>query len=219
MGRNLPAHYSQIVEQRADCLASVQERRVPTENGDRMSIRSRTDKDPVRIEEIIRPNDADLMEPLGKQEPRALRPHLGRGKIESGRSRLEQVLGWLAGSLTVCAVLASALLLVADASPNLVALFRLLVALALKAWVWLGHAPLSALPLLLAGTSYMALQALLRPEPAELVRRLMLGAAFLLWGIVQLMPPSGLATDLGDLVIALYVLDLGLMVQAELQRA
>jgi len=52
----------------------------------------------------------------------------------------------------------------------------------------------------------------------ELLRRLMLGSAFLLWGIVQLMPPSALATSLGDLVIALYVFDLGLMVQNELQR-
>jgi hypothetical protein len=62
------------------------------------------------------------------------------------------------------------------------------------------------------------LQAALRPAPMELIRRLMLGSAFVLWGIVQLMPPSTLATHLGDLVIALYVFDLGLMVQAELQR-
>jgi hypothetical protein len=184
-----------------------------------MSIRSRTEKDPVRIEDIIRPNDADLVEPSGKPEPRALRPYLGRGKTESERSRLERVLGWLARSLTVSAVLGSAVLLVVDATPHLVAFFRLLVALAPRAWAWLGHAPLSALPLLLAGMSYVVLQALLRPDPAELVRRLMLGTAFLLWGIVQLMPPSVLASDLGDLVIALYVLDLGLMVQAELQKA
>jgi hypothetical protein len=46
---------------------------------------------------------------------------------------------------------------------------------------------------------------------------LMLGSAFVLWGIVQLMPPGVVATDLGDLVIALYVLDLGIIVQAELR--
>jgi len=49
------------------------------------------------------------------------------------------------------------------------------------------------------------------------VKRLLLGSAFLLWGIVQLMPPSVVATDLGDLVIALYVLDLGITIQAELR--
>lgn len=32
------------------------------------------------------------------------------------------------------------------------------------------------------------------------------------------MPPSALATDLGDLVIALYVLDLGIIIQAELKE-
>ena len=128
------------------------------------------------------------------------------------------MLGWLAGALTVAAIVASALLLVSDAIPTLTTLFRILVALAPRAWALLGHAPLSALPLLLAGASYISLQALLRPPPMELLRRLMLGSAFLLWGIVQLMPPSALATSLGDLVIALYVFDLGLMVQNELQR-
>jgi len=62
------------------------------------------------------------------------------------------------------------------------------------------------------------LQALLRPAPMELLRRLMLGAAFLLWGVVQPKPEGTLATGLGDLVIALYIFDLGLMVQAEVCR-
>jgi hypothetical protein len=46
----------------------------------------------------------------------------------------------------------------------------------------------------------------------------MLGAAFLLWGVVQLMPASDLATELGNLVIALYVVDLGLLIWTELQK-
>jgi hypothetical protein len=78
--------------------------------------------------------------------------------------------------------------------------------------------PVSALPLFLVGGSYIALQGILRPAPIELVKRLLLGSAFVLWGIVQLMPPSVLATDLGDLVIALYVLDLGFIIQAELRE-
>jgi len=52
----------------------------------------------------------------------------------------------------------------------------------------------------------------------ELLKRLMLGAAFLLWGIVQLMPPGDLAAELGNLVIALYVVDLGLIIWTELQK-
>jgi hypothetical protein len=75
------------------------------------------------------------------------------------------------------------------------------------------------MPLLLAGFSYISLQLLLRPRGLELIKRLMLGSAFLLWGIVQLMPPGSLATNLGDFVISLYVLDLGLMIQTELRSA
>jgi hypothetical protein len=53
----------------------------------------------------------------------------------------------------------------------------------------------------------------------ELLKRLMLGAAFLLWGVVQLMPASNLAAELGNLVIALYVVDLGLIIWTELQKS
>ena len=49
----------------------------------------------------------------------------------------------------------------------------------------------------------------MRPRPLELFKRVMLAAAFLLWGIVQLMPAGNLASELGNLVIALYVIDLG----------
>jgi hypothetical protein len=115
-------------------------------------------------------------------------------------------------------LLGSAALLLNDAAPHLTALVKVLIAIAPRARELLGHAPLSAMPLLLAGGSYVALQGLLQPAPAELVKRLLLGAAFLLWGVVQLMPPSLIATDLGDLVIALYVFDLGLIIQGELRK-
>lgn len=75
---------------------------------------------------------------------------------------------------------------------------------------------LSALPLLLGGAAYIVLQAIAKPRPLELLKRLMLGAAFLLWGIVQLMPPGDLATELGNVVISLYVIDLGLMIRSDL---
>ena len=117
----------------------------------------------------------------------------------------------------MAALLGSAALLLNDAAPQLLALGKVLLTMAPRAWALLGHAPLSAMPLLLAGGSYLALQGVLRPAPLELLKRLMLGSAFLLWGIVQLMPPGVVATDLGDLVIALYVLDLGIIVQAELR--
>jgi hypothetical protein len=132
-------------------------------------------------------------------------------------SSLEDSLRLAARILAVVALLASGVLLLRDAAPKLAAFVKFVIAMAPRAWALLGHAPLSAMPLLLVGASYIALQGLLRPAPIELVKRLLLGSAFLLWGIVQLMPPSVLATDLGDLVIALYVLDLGIIVDAELR--
>lgn len=134
------------------------------------------------------------------------------------RSSLDRLLRIVAGVLTVAAVLGSAALLLSDAGPQLRAAVKFAVRLAPRAWAFLGHAPLSAMPLLLIGSAYVGLQALLRPVGIELLKRLMLGSAFLLWGVVQLMPPSVVATDLGDLVIALYVLDLGLIIRGELQE-
>ena len=133
------------------------------------------------------------------------------------RSSLDRLLRIVAGVLTLAAVLGSAALLLSDAGPQLRAAVKFAVRLAPRAWAFLGHAPLSAMPLLLIGSAYVGLQALLRPVGIELLKRLMLGSAFLLWGVVQLMPPSVVATDLGDLVITLYVLDLGLIIRGELQ--
>ena len=59
---------------------------------------------------------------------------------------------------------------------------------------------------------------ILRPRPLELLKRVMLAAAFLLWGIVQLMPAGNLASELGNLVIALYVIDLGLIIWTDLEK-
>jgi hypothetical protein len=160
--------------------------------------------------------DIGMSRPANEKGPIGLAPI--RDDIETIPNRPQRIIGWMAGSLTIAAIIASALLLLSDAGPSLAAFFKLLILAAPKALAWFDHAPLSALPLLLAGASYAILQALLRPPPMELLRRLMLASAFLLWGIVQLMPAGRLATDLGDLVIALYVLDLGLMVQSELQR-
>ena len=182
-----------------------------------MSIRTAGEKEPHSFEAQPRAVGADSVESWrlsASADVLQLAPTPIHPKW-SGKLRL---IGWLAGALTIAAILSSAVLLLSDARPWLASLFRSLIVLAPKAWAWLGHAPLSALPLLLAGASYVILQAVLRPSPMELLRRLMLGSAFLLWGIVQLMPSGTLATDLGDVVITLYVIDLGLMVQAELHR-
>jgi hypothetical protein len=139
------------------------------------------------------------------------RPEEKSGAVELAR--------WAARSLTVLALLASTALLLVDATSRLTAAVRYFASIAPAAWAVVTHAPLSALPLLFAGLSYLALQLVLRPRSIELVKRVMLASAFLLWGVVQLMPASTLATDLGDLVIVLYVLDLGIIVSGELAKA
>jgi hypothetical protein len=66
----------------------------------------------------------------------------------------------------------------------------------------------SAAPLLLVGTSYLFVQPLLRPRLLELLKNVLLAATFLLWGIIQFMPQNARSIRLGNVVIALYVLDL-----------
>lgn len=75
------------------------------------------------------------------------------------------------------------------------------------------HAYISSLPLALAGLGYSALQFRLKPSPRLMMKRLLLAGAFLLWAIVQLLPPGKLNVFLGDAVIAAYVLDLFWMMQ------
>jgi hypothetical protein len=130
----------------------------------------------------------------------------------------QELLRWLTRSLAVLAVLSSFALLFVGAAPLLTALSAYIGKAAFRNWSLIENLPLSAIPLLLAGSSYIVLQAILRPRPLELVKRLMLGIAFLLWGVVQLMPVSDLALELGNVVIALYVVDLGLIIWSELQK-
>ncbi len=77
----------------------------------------------------------------------------------------------------------------------------------------LRHGPVSALPLLLIGIAYLGLQVKLRPSPVELLKRVMLASAFVLWGIDQLLPTGPVATTLGDIVIVLYIIDLAFMMR------
>ena len=120
-----------------------------------------------------------------------------------------------------------------DHSPSLVhTLFSLftwvVVVLALAAGVILltrdvfltvlPHVPVSAAPLLLIGAAYLGFQVLLRPKPLELCKALIVCSAFILWGVDQLLPGGWVATTLGDVVITLFVLDLGWMMIDRLKQ-
>jgi hypothetical protein len=110
---------------------------------------------------------------------------------------IHKILRFISHSIAILALAASVVLLIND-----------------MAFDRLPHLPapiISSAPLLLIGVSFLLLQPLLRPRRAELLKNVLLSATFLLWGAVQLMPQNALAARLGDLVIALYVLDLAWM--------
>jgi hypothetical protein len=73
------------------------------------------------------------------------------------------------------------------------------------------HATVSATPLLLIGVASLGFQGLLRPKRLDFLKTMLASLAFLLWGIDQLLLPGWGTTSLGDLVIVLYVVDLGWM--------
>ena len=103
-------------------------------------------------------------------------------------------------------------------APNTVGVRSLMVlALALAGLLLLSNVPwisntfhsyLSAVPLALAGIGYAILQLRAGPPRGTLFKRLLLAATFVIWAVDQLLPPGRLATLIGDLVIAAYVLDL-----------
>jgi len=64
-----------------------------------------------------------------------------------------------------------------------------------------------AAPLLLAGVSFLMVQPIMRPGLTELIKNVLLAATFLLWGAIQFLPDNAFSKTLGNLVIALYVLD------------
>jgi hypothetical protein len=145
------------------------------------------------------------------------RQSLGSLKRPSERSILVELGRWITRSLAVMAVVSCIALVAVGATPLLTAWSTAIARWTARGWAQIKVVPLSAIPLLLAGASYIVLQALLRPRPLELLKRMMLGSAFLLWGVTQLMPASALTTELGNVVIALYVIDLGLIIRTDLR--
>jgi len=75
-----------------------------------------------------------------------------------------------------------------------------------------AHDLLGALPLALIAVTYLMYQAVRRPRPAELVKAIVMGAAFLLWAANQFWPNASSATLWNDLAIALFVFDVFLVV-------
>jgi hypothetical protein len=107
---------------------------------------------------------------------------------------LNSVLRWISYGLSILALTAGAVLLLAD--EGIGPLPRIQAAV------------ISAAPLLLVGTAFLTMQPLIRPRLVELLKNALLAVTFLLWGGIQFMPQNATSLRLGNVVIALYVLDL-----------
>jgi hypothetical protein len=75
-----------------------------------------------------------------------------------------------------------------------------------------AHDLLGALPLALIAMAYLAYQAVHRPARLELVKATLLVVAFLFWAANQAWPDSPRSTLFNDLAIALFVLDVFLVI-------
>ncbi len=53
-------------------------------------------------------------------------------------------------------------------------------------------------------------------HPIQFIKRMIAAVAFVLWGVDQMLPAGWLASTVGDVVIALFVLDMALIVRGEL---
>jgi hypothetical protein len=74
-----------------------------------------------------------------------------------------------------------------------------------------AHDLLGAIPLAMIAVAYLVYQSAHRPPVRELVKAIMLAAAFLFWAANQLWPDSALAILWNDIAIALFVLDVFLV--------
>jgi uncharacterized membrane protein len=74
-----------------------------------------------------------------------------------------------------------------------------------------AHGFLAAFPLAMIAIAYLLYQSAHRPSAKELVKAMMLAVAFLFWAANQLWPDLPQATLFNDIAIALFVLDVFLV--------
>ncbi len=74
-----------------------------------------------------------------------------------------------------------------------------------------AHDYLGAFPLALIAVAYLAYQAAQKPSWKELLKAILLALAFFFWAANQLWPGIALATFFNDIAIALFVLDVFLV--------
>jgi hypothetical protein len=81
----------------------------------------------------------------------------------------------------------------------------------------LRHQQAGALALMLVGASFVCLQFSTGKRRKEILKGALLGLAFVLWGSEQFMPPGSAVTAIDSAVIAIFVVDLGLVIAGHLE--
>jgi hypothetical protein len=74
-----------------------------------------------------------------------------------------------------------------------------------------AHDVLAAFPLAMIACAYLVYQSAHRPAPLEFVKAILLAVAFLFWAANQFWPDARPATLFNDIAIALFVLDVFLV--------
>src|SRR6201995_803418 len=74
-----------------------------------------------------------------------------------------------------------------------------------------AHGFLAAFPLAMIAIAYLLYQTARQPSAKEFLKAMMLAAAFLFWAANQLWPDLAQATLFNDIAIALFVLDVSLV--------
>jgi len=120
-----------------------------------------------------------------------------KGAIRKRRvlRRIHAILPTALGAITLAAV---GLLLAADLVPT-----------------WLtrqNHDRLGAMPLALIAIAYLLHQTVLRPAPKEVLKTVLVAVAFLFWSANQVWPAPFAAMVFNDIAIALFVLDVFLVI-------
>jgi hypothetical protein len=80
------------------------------------------------------------------------------------------------------------------------------------------HQHAGAFALMLIGSSYIGLQLSAKRRWSDMLKGVLLGTAFLLWGSEQLLSPSRLVTAMDTVVVTIFVIDLGLIITEHLKR-
>jgi hypothetical protein len=81
-----------------------------------------------------------------------------------------------------------------------------------------AHQTAGALSLMLIGLSYIGLQLSAARPRKEMIKGVLLGIAFVLWGGEQFVPPGRFVTLMDSAVVTIFVIDLGAIIVEHLKR-